>query len=179
MEKTFRDYNTDALSFLSGAKERDNLIIINTVNDSNKLPSFIKDRPSRIEEEFYFSFDDEDILTSIVENMIPKKYYNDIEISELVTKLKNYKNKSIDRIRHIIRDIIAISIDLKKTGIQKELIIKDTISSSRPIVAGFNLQDEIEDITDIYIKTKKPESNKEFDWNKDVMEKVFSEVCKN
>lgn len=153
LEKTFRNYDTDALSFLSGAKERDNLVIIATVNDSTSLPSYIKDRPSRIEEEFNFTFKDPDVLSSVVNALIPKKYVEDIKIEELTTRLKKYKNTSIDRIKHIIKDIIAASIEMKETGIQREIIIKDD-SISRTTVTGFGKQEEPENISDLIVESE-------------------------
>ncbi len=175
LEKTFKSYDTDALSFLSGAKERDNLIIIATVNDSSQLPSFIKDRPSRFEEEFNFSFNDEVVLKSIVENMIPKNYTNEINMTNLVNKIKKHKNKSIDRIRHIIRDVIANNIESKKTGIKKELIIKDSPNiKNRTVVSGFSRDESSKGLMEqITPKT----IFQEFDWGG--LDTYMKELCSN
>lgn len=135
-EKTFRSYDTDLLSFLSGAKERDNLIIISTVNDTSQLPQFIKDRPSRIEKVFNFTFKDEVVLRAITSNMIPECYKDKINLESLVVTLKEYKNMSIDRMRHILRDLIANQVRFEKTGELKSISVKDTELTSKSTI-GF------------------------------------------
>jgi SpoVK/Ycf46/Vps4 family AAA+-type ATPase len=147
-EKTFREYDTDLLSFLSGANERNNTIIIATVNDTSKLPAFINDRPSRFEKTFKFSFSDETVLRSIVENMIPETYKPKLELDTLIQKIMEYKNISIDRIRHIIRDVIAATIEMNKTGIQQDIIIKSDVSLKKSIGFAGDTSDTI-NITDL------------------------------
>lgn len=147
-EKTFKSYDTDMLSFLSGARERDITIIIATVNDTNYLPNFIKDRPSRFEKTFEFTFNNEIVLKSIVLNILPTEYKNKLDLETLLPKIMQYKNMSIDRIKHILRDAIAAKLEEEKTGIKKEVIIKDDTSLKRAVITGFNLN---RDDTTIYL----------------------------
>jgi SpoVK/Ycf46/Vps4 family AAA+-type ATPase len=155
-EKTFKSYDTDTLSFLSGAKERDNVILIATVNDTNRLPSFIKDRPSRFEKIFEFSFKNEEVIKSIINTMTPLEYINKIDSKDLINKIKKHNNMSIDRIRHILRDVIAASIECEKTGIKKEVIIFNS-KISRPVVAGFGQPDIPTPTEEIYSYSEEAE----------------------
>jgi AAA+ superfamily predicted ATPase len=148
-EKTFSRRDTDTLSFLSGAKERDNVIIIATVNDTSYLPSFIKDRPSRFEKIFEFSFKNEEVIKSIVNTMTPIEYLDKIDTNYLISEIQKHDNMSIDRIRHILRDVIAANIEHQKTGIKKEVIIKQD-KISRPVVAGFGGNDNPIPTEEIY-----------------------------
>jgi len=155
-EKTFDRYDTDILSFLSGAKERDNTIVIATVNDTSRLPSFITDRPSRFEKTFEFTFSDDNVLKSIITGLIPNNYENKLNITDLVNKIKKHKNTSIDRIKHILRDVIASIIDKEEKGITRQVIInKDNNKISRPIVSGFS-KDESKELVEIYVTDNKP-----------------------
>lgn len=161
-EKTFRSYDTDLLSFLSGAKERDNLIIISTVNDTTQLPQFIKDRPSRIEKVFNFTFKDEVVLRAITTNMIPEGYKDKINLEFLVTTLKEYKNMSIDRMRHILRDLIANQVRYEKTGELKIISVKDTELATKSTI-GFTKETVTDyDPTTFLTATQIIEENKEY-----------------
>ena len=146
-EKTFRSYDTALLSFLSGAREKDNTIIIATVNDADDLPRFITDRPSRFEKVFEFSFKDDIVLASTAKSMIPDEYKDKINSEVLLENLKKHPKMSIDKMRHIIRDIIAAQIKLEKTGEIRTLTIKDIELSSKSSI-GFSS----ETITD-YVPT--------------------------
>jgi len=170
-EKTFDRYDTNMLSFLSGAKERDNLIIIATVNDTDRLPSFIKDRPSRFEKIFEFTFNDDNILKSIITGLIPTGYESKIDLVNLVAKIKKHKNTSIDRIKHILRDVIASVIDKEEKGITRKVIInKDDSKISRPVVSGFN-KDNSKELVEICVTDNKPKKIDNFE--------QLAEICKN
>lgn len=156
-EKTFKSWDTDMLSFLSGAKERDNVIIIATVNDTSQLPSFIHDRPSRFERIFEFSFKDDIVLESIITTLIPDTYKSKIDVSSLMTKVREHKNMSVDRIRHIIRDVICADITFEKTGEVVDIIIPTMPEIKRAI--GFTIPaDEACDLSEL------------IDFNKSVVE---------
>jgi hypothetical protein len=147
-EKTFKRYDTDMLSFLSGAKERDNLIVIATVNDISELPSFIHDRPSRFERIFDFSFNDDIVLENIITTLIPDDYKSKLDSATLISKVREYKNMSIDRIRHIIRDVISAQIVFEKTGIMTDIVISNPPESKRAI--GFLAPaDEVIELSDL------------------------------
>lgn len=147
-EKTFRSYDTDFLSFLSGAKERDNTIIVATVNDTSQLPSFIQDRPSRFERTFNFTFKDDVVLESVVKNLIPDTYKNKINTESLLTKIKEHKNMSIDRMRHVIRDVIAADIHKERTGEDREIRITENDEIKRTV--GFIAPaDEVLELSDL------------------------------
>jgi AAA+ superfamily predicted ATPase len=130
-EKSFNRYNTEPLSFLDGSKSRDNVMIIATVNDHNELPSFVTDRPSRFEKIFKFDFGNEEILTVIIENLIPELYRDKVNIKDISKELVKQSNKSIDKIKHYLRDIIANKIEQEETGVKKSVII-DTKNEPTP-----------------------------------------------
>jgi hypothetical protein len=157
-EKTFRSYDTDMLSFLSGAKERDNVIIIATVNDTSQLPSFIHDRPSRFEKIFEFTFNDDIVLATIVNNLIPESYRSKLDTELLMTKLKGHKNMSIDRIRHIIRDVIASQLTFERTGEVIDITISSPLEMKRSV--GFiSPADEIMELHDLLSSYPTPDDN--------------------
>ncbi len=122
-EKSFKAWETEPLSFLDGAKSRDNIMIIATVNNHNELPSFITDRPSRFEKVFKFDFSNEQVLSVIIENLIPESYKDKIDIKSITKQLLKQPNKSIDKIKHYLRDIIASKIEQEVTGIKKTVVI--------------------------------------------------------
>jgi hypothetical protein len=156
-EKTFRSYDTAMLSFLSGAKERDNLIIIATVNETNNLPGYIQDRPSRFEKIFEFKFKDDVVLESVINSLIPDSYKSKLDIMSLVNKVKDYDNMSIDRIKHILRDVIASNITFEKTGEVIEVII--SASENKRSVGFIQPADEVLQLSELLERCPTIEDN--------------------
>jgi len=139
-EKTFRSYDPEPLAFLDGSKSRENCMVIATVNNHKDLPTFVTDRPSRFEKIFKFEFGDKKVLTAIINNLIPEDYKSKIEVDNLVYQLIDQNNKSIDKIKHIIRDVIASYIRQDKTGIKEDIVINIQDDTSIKKVIGFSSQ---------------------------------------
>jgi len=122
-EKSFKSWETEPLSFLDGSKSRDNVMVIATVNDHGLLPGYITDRPSRFEKVFEFDFGDKVVLSNIISSLIPEEWKANIDVKTLTSDLLEQENKSIDKIKHIIRDVIANKIEQKSTGVNKPIVI--------------------------------------------------------
>lgn len=79
-----KDYcDTNLLSFLDGASSKDNCLIIATVNDTSKLPKWVKERRGRFEKIFTFKVSDKDVFESIVNSMLPEKYRGLVNVDEI------------------------------------------------------------------------------------------------
>lgn len=122
-EKTFKEYDTDTLAFLDGSTSRDNVVVIATVNNVSRLSNTITDRPSRFERIFKFELSNLDILKSITTSLIPEFYLDIIKVEDIMVKISKIHNKSVDRIKHLIRDEIALHIS-KQSG--KKLVITES-----------------------------------------------------
>jgi len=79
-----KDYcTTGLLAFLDGASSKDNCLIIATVNDTSKLPKWIKTRRSRFEKIFTFKVSDRNVFENVVTCMIPEDYRANISVNEI------------------------------------------------------------------------------------------------
>lgn len=124
-EKTFERDNTKLLSWLDGNRSLDNVLVIATVNNINKLPTFLTDRPGRFENIFSFNFESREVLNALLEGIIPKKYKTLLDRNLLINTIQKLRTKSIDKIMHILRDAIAVYIGKKPLSsvyVERELI---------------------------------------------------------
>ena len=129
-EKSQARYQSEMLSFLDGTDSKENMIVIATINDISEMPSYLKDRPGRFENILKFRSDDQLILKSIVSQCIPDIYKNDFVVDDLVKEftsksnankfgLKNERDDfTVDRLRVVIRDLIADKIKANKTVVE-------------------------------------------------------------
>jgi SpoVK/Ycf46/Vps4 family AAA+-type ATPase len=127
-EKSRARYNSSMLSFLDGTDSRDNVVVIATINEINEMPSYLKDRPGRFETILKFKSDDPIVLKSIVTQCIPDEYKNDFNVDSLIKEFTNKANVNkfglknerddftVDRLRVVIRDLIADKIKVKDEG---------------------------------------------------------------
>lgn len=96
------------LSFMDGGNSKNNLIVIATTNNLQKLPKLLTDRPGRFEGVYTFDIKDEEIIKSTIIDLLPecmkttdnKTYY----LTLLTNKAKNLT--TIDHIRVLVKDEI-------------------------------------------------------------------------
>lgn len=99
--------SSEFLSFLDGANSRPNTVIIATANNISELPPFLIERPGRFEEIFEFTFEDEEVLRSTVEGLLPDRLANDeVFINEVIKAATVAKIETIDHLRFLIRDMM-------------------------------------------------------------------------
>ena len=110
-EKVIKDFDdSDLLGFLDGRASRDKVITIAIVNSTKKLPDHLTKRPGRFEKIFRFKADDEDVLNTMTETVIPDDYRGKLKVPEIVQELKGTLKDvevTIDAIRLKVRDKIT------------------------------------------------------------------------
>ena len=116
----------DIMSFLDGGESRNNVIVIATVNSTNKLPDTIINRVGRIEKVYNFDEVDLTIITKTVESVIPEKYKDFINAKELAQEVLNgtEEDKRIDNISVRVRNTIFGKLtgrNIRKVGQQLAL----------------------------------------------------------
>ena len=100
--------NPDFLSFLDGAKSRENVIIIATVNSVANFPNFLINRPGRFEKIFDFVFNTEEVLSDLTKILIPERYAKNTEVIEDLVATALLSNvKTIDELRFLILDYLV------------------------------------------------------------------------
>jgi len=107
--------DSDFLAFLDGAKSRENVILIATVNSLEDFPDFLINRPGRFEKIYDFVFNTEEVLSQLVEVLIPESYKeNDKVKKELVFRAIAAEIKTIDHLRFSIIDyLVSLETDLE------------------------------------------------------------------
>jgi len=138
-EKSGATHSSKMLSFLDGTNSKNNVIVIATINDIGQMPSYLKDRPGRFEHILKFKSDDVLILKSIVTQCIPDSFKPDFDVDELVKSFTNKANSNkfglknerddftVDRLRVVIRDLIADTIKNKSDLAAIETVTVDTV----------------------------------------------------
>jgi SpoVK/Ycf46/Vps4 family AAA+-type ATPase len=114
-EKYYRDLNTaKLLSFLDGPESKDNIIIIATVNSTKNLPDTLTERPGRFEKIFDFNSDLKNVVSSLINDMIPSIYKEKLNIEGLSKTAIEKDMVTIDQIKLIVRDALAACIKENK-----------------------------------------------------------------
>jgi len=130
---TLRD--TDFLAFLDGAKSRENVIIIATVNTIEDFPKFLIKRPGRFEKIYNFVFNTEEVLNQLIGVLLPERYKNNkVILNELLTRAIAGKVATIDHLRFSILNYLTDlengkmpkKIELAAPKIVKEVTIKQS-----------------------------------------------------
>jgi len=125
--------STDFLAFLDGAKSRENVIILATVNSIKEFPNFLIKRPGRFEKIYDFVFNTEEVLTQLTKVLIPERYVENSEvIEELVARAIVGNIKTIDELRFSILDYLVavengeepIPVEPKKKNKKKAEVVK-------------------------------------------------------
>jgi GTPase SAR1 family protein len=101
------------LTFLDGVDSRDNFIVFATCNKAHMLPNTLTDRPGRFEIS-KFEIADDDVLSNIIEAMIPEKYTDKIDVTKVLEASKTAENNSVDKIKTLIRDALINIVQGKK-----------------------------------------------------------------
>jgi len=100
--------NPNFLAFLDGAKSRENVIIIATVNSIQDFPNFLIKRPGRFEKVFDFVFNTEDTLSELTKELIPERYSSNKEVvDDIVMGALISKIKTIDELRFYILNYLV------------------------------------------------------------------------
>lgn len=95
--------DSDFLAFLDGAKSRENVILIATVNAIDELPDFLIERPGRFEEIYDFVFQSKEVLEQITVGLLPKEYKENIETRNAIVKVAlERKTATVDHLRFLI-----------------------------------------------------------------------------
>lgn len=111
--------DSNLLGFLDGAKSRNNVITIATVNSTNKLPNVLMERPGRFEDIYEFSIKDDDVLKGMVQGIIPDEMVDKISVEEMVTLMKKHNVYAMDRLTVLVRDKIYELITKEKAEAEK------------------------------------------------------------
>jgi len=98
--------DSNLLGFLDGAKSRDNVITIATMNKINKIPDVLTERPGRFEETYEFSIKDDEVLKGMVEGIIPNEAREYIKVEDIILEMKKNQIYAMDRLAILIRDKI-------------------------------------------------------------------------
>ncbi len=124
MEKnpSYRLTDSDFLAFLDGAKSRENVILIATVNSLEDFPDYLIKRPGRFEKIYDFVFNTEEVLEQLTKTLVPERYKNNKEvIDELVARAIVSEVKTIDHLRFsIINYLVAIESNLTPEPVVKK-----------------------------------------------------------
>jgi len=100
--------DTDFLAFLDGAKSRENVIIIATVNSISQFPNFLIKRPGRFEKIYDFVFNTEEVIKELTTTLIPERYKEDEKVIEELTSRALLSNvKTVDHLRFMILDYLV------------------------------------------------------------------------
>lgn len=111
--------DSNLLGFLDGAKSRNNVVTIATVNSTNKLPDVLTERPGRFEEIYEFSIKDDDVLRGMVQGIIPEEMVDKISVDEIVGLMKKHSVYAMDRLSLLVRDRIYEIITKEKAEAEK------------------------------------------------------------
>jgi len=145
-EKSRARNSSDMLSFLDGSSSKDNVIVIATINDKSELASYITNRPGRFETILDFKSDDVLILKSMIEQCIPKSFKKSFNVDQLVKEFSNKANANkfglsnnnddftIDRMRMVIRDLIADKIEEKKNSVETITTISSVAKATEGMI---------------------------------------------
>jgi len=136
--------DSDFLAFLDGAKSRENVILIATVNSLEDFPDYLINRPGRFEKIYDFVFTTEEVLSQLVEVLIPKSYKENKAVKEdLVSRAILGDVKTIDHLRFSIIDYL-VSLE---TGVPVEpLPMKATIVDSKDIGEEADINKKIDKV---------------------------------
>jgi len=117
----YRLVDSDFLAFLDGAKSRENVIIIATVNSLEDFPDYLIKRPGRFEKIYDFVFNTEEVLKQLVVTLIPDRYKDNKEVvEELVTRAIVGEVKTIDHLRFsIINYLVALETNVEPEPVKK------------------------------------------------------------
>jgi SpoVK/Ycf46/Vps4 family AAA+-type ATPase len=126
-EKTHQIHETkidsSLLAFLDGSKSCDDVIVIATVNSTKRLPDTLLERPGRIENIFNFMVQEDNMLLSMIEAIIPEEYADKVNKNDVLSKMKFLKTTAMDALVLIVRD--KIYEYLIKEAKEKEKKIKE------------------------------------------------------
>ena len=112
--------NSNFLAFLDGAKSRENVIIIATVNSINNFPNFLIQRPGRFEKIFDFVFNTEEIISELTEELLPERFKGKAELNKDITERAIVSNvKTIDELRFLILNYLVAS----ENGVELEPVV--------------------------------------------------------
>jgi len=151
----------DIMSFLDGGESRNNIIVIATVNSTNRLPDTIIDRVGRIEKVYNFDSVDLEVIQKTIESVIPEKYKGLINTKTFAKEILEGcdQDKRIDNISLQVRNMIFA----KKTGKTLRSILK--VIPKKPILSKINLpkfpkrQDKIKIQAQALVKELKAQRN--------------------
>jgi KaiC/GvpD/RAD55 family RecA-like ATPase len=128
----------DMLSFLDGTNSRNNLLLIATVNSTKRLPETIINRIGRIERVYNFDTDDTDIITAMIDSVIPDTYKNILKAEAIALEFIEYGVKpSIDFITVIVRNKIYEYKSNKEAPLLLENIKKSKARKDKKKPVGF------------------------------------------
>jgi hypothetical protein len=128
----------DMLSFLDGTNSRNNLLLIATVNSTKRLPETIINRIGRIERVYNFDTEDTDIITAMIDSVIPDNYKGILKAEEIALEFIEYGVKpSIDFITVIVRNKIYEHKTKKEAPLLLENIKKSKARKDKKKPVGF------------------------------------------
>jgi len=151
----------DFLAFLDGAKSKENVIILATVNSIENFPDFLIKRPGRFEKVYDFVFNTEEVLTQLTEVLTPKRLQTPTIIKELVARAVVGEIKTIDHLRFTILDYLTALENGKApqpiVAPKKEIV--ETISLNAPIEKAPKIDKDIAGVIDSVLSTMAKHSN--------------------
>lgn len=107
-EKTYDfDYEVDSLSFLDGKDSVSNFLFMGTTNSIEEFSDKILKRPGRFEKVLTFSYEQTEILESIVDTLLPPLYRTKENIAQILELVQNEQIKTVDIIRVVIRKYLV------------------------------------------------------------------------
>jgi len=142
--------DSDFLAFLDGAKSRENVILIATVNSLEDFPDYLINRPGRFEKIYDFVFNTEEVLGQLVEVLTPESYKENLKVKkELVRRAIVGEIKTIDHLRFSIIDyLVSLETDIKpaplpmKSTVVDSEVVKEEVVGDDDKVKEVSFEDE-------------------------------------
>lgn len=120
------------LSFLDGSDSRNNVLFMTCLNNYNIIPKEFKNRPSRFKITEEIDFCDVNLIDNYINNKIPDKYKDKLDVHKLSYKLSESK-LTMDQIKTIIIEHVVNKTDIDnliETYSSKKIVTEDDIFSS-------------------------------------------------
>jgi len=107
-EKDYKNCNEkELLGFLDGVNSRDNIVVLTTANAITKLPDTLLDRPGRFGLVIDFGIQNQEVLETLVDGLIPDKYKSILPVKIAVEIIQNIPDLTVDKLKSIVNDCLV------------------------------------------------------------------------
>ena len=107
-EKDYKNCNEkELLGFLDGVNSRDNIVVLTTANTITKLPDTLLDRPGRFGLVIDFGIQNQEVLETLVDGLIPDKYKSILPVKIAVEIIQNIPDLTVDKLKSIVNDCLV------------------------------------------------------------------------